>query len=362
MGLYDTTVMLQTVKKIYPVALFFKNRYFPTSAGDIFPTNEVLIEYKEGNKKMAPFVIPRKGGIIVEREGYTAERYAPPLIAPERPLTIDDLNKKGFGENIYSSKTPQQRQAEILGNDLAELGELIDRREEWMCREVLTTGEVTMLHYAEKYGVGEPEEKVLRFFRDDFDNEYIPEVDWDSATDTPTPYQDMCAMVGMLTKAGCKAADAVFSADAWEYFIQDSEVKEVLNNRRIEMGMINPVETPDGVAHMGQIIFRGKKIDIFVYDEEFENDNGEMEAFLPSGTVIVTAPGMGRTLYGAITQLEKDEVFHTYEAAKVPLHIADQKSGVRSVRLSSAPVTIPNDRRAWVVAQVLNNDELEVRD
>lgn len=351
MGLYDTTVMLHTVRKMYAVALFFRNRYFPTDEkADIFPTDEVLIEYKEGSRKMAPFVIPRKGGINMEREGYTAERYAPPLVAPQRPLSIDDLRKKGFGEDVYSQRTPEQRQAEILGEDLADLGEMIDRREEWMCREILTTGEVIMKHYAEKYGVGTPEEKVLRFYQDTFDNEYTPSVDWGS--NGATPYKDVSAMIKMLSKAGCRAADLVMSSDAWEEFITDEEVQKILNNRRIEMGMINPVETPDGVSHMGQISIRGKKLDIFVYDEEVENDDGEMEGFMPTGTVIVTAPGMGRMLYGAISQLEDDKTFHTYLGMKVPKYLADDHSNVREIRLSSAPVPVPNDRKAWAVAKV----------
>lgn len=353
MGLYDTTVMMRALKKMYPVACFFRNRYFPTAPDDVFPTNEVLIEYMEGKRKMAPFVIPRKGGIAVEREGYTAQRYAPPLVAPERPLTIDDLNKKGFGENIYSNKSPEQRQAEILGRDLADLGEMIDRREEWMCREILITGQVIMKHYAEKYGVGEPIEKILRFYSDKFDNEFTPTRDWDE--EGATPFEDVASMVQMLIKAGCPVKDLILSYDAWEKFLMDDKTQKILNNRRIEMGVIEPVETPDGVAYMGQLVIHGKKLEIFVYEEDFENDEGQTESFLPSGTVIVTAPGMGKMLYGAITQLEPDGTFHTYAETKVPFYIADQHNNTRTIRESSAPVPVPVDRRSWAVANVFSN-------
>lgn len=353
MALYDTTVMLKTVSKMYPVACFFRNRYFPTAPDDIFPTNEVLIEYREGTRKMAPFVIPRKGGIAVTREGYSAKRYAPPLIAPEMPLTIDDLNKKGFGEGIYSNKSPEQRQAEILGSDLADLGERIDRREEWMCREILVSGQVIMKHYAETYGKGIPEEKILRFYSSTFDNKFTPEVDWDE--EGATPFRDTSCMVQMLIKAGLPIKDLIFSYDAWERFILDDETQKVLNNRRIEAGMIEPVETPDGVSHMGQIVLHGKKVDIFVYEEQFENDEGELESFLPAGTVIATAPGMGRMLYGSITQLENDEQFYTYTGTKIPYYVSDKHNGVRTLRVSSAPVPVPTDRRAWAVASVFSD-------
>lgn len=351
MSIYDTPVLLRTVRKIHPVVTFFKNRYFPTGAGDVFPTTEVLIEYKEGKRKLAPFVIPRKGGITMEREGYTASRYTPPYIAPQRPLTIDDLNKKGFGESLYSNMTPQQRQAQVLGEDLADLSEMIDRREEWMCKELLTSGEVVMKHYSDRYGVGVPEEKVLRFYNENFDNEYTVANTWDDANSTI--YDDLDAMVAMLTRNGNPASDLCMDAAAWKEFIKDSEIKEMLNNRRIEMGMINPVETPDGVAHMGQIIVRGKKLDIFVYDEMYEDEEGEMQCFMPYGTILITAPGMGRMLYGAITQIEQDGEFHTYDGSKVPKYFSDSKNEVRELRVASAPVPVPNDRKGWVVSKVL---------
>ena len=255
-----------------------------------------------------------------------------------------------FGEGIYSNKSPEQRQAEILGSDLADLGERVDRREEWMCREILMSGQVVMKHYAEKYGEGTPEEKILRFYSSTFDNQFTPANDWDDPS--ATPYSDVSSMVQMLIQAGCPVKDLVFSYDAWEKFLLDETTQKILNNRSIESGLIEPVE--DGIAYMGQMVIHGKKLDIFVYEEQYENDNGEIESFLPSGTVIVTAPGMGKMLYGSIIQLENDEQFHTYAASKVPFYVANKHNGVRTIRISSAPVPVPTDRRGWSVASVFS--------
>ncbi len=353
MSIYDTRVLIKTAKKIYPVMSWFKKRYFPTTDKDIFPTKKVLIEYKEGSRKMAPFVIPRKGGITMDREGYIAKEFEPPYIAPQRPLTIDDLNNKGFGEDLYSDMTPEQRQAQVLGEDLADLSAMIDRREEWMCGEVIFTGQVIMKHYAEKYGVGEPVEKVLRYFDTTFQNVYSPSVLWDGAN--PDIYADLDAMVSVLTSAGCAATDLNMAADVYAKFIGNAGIQKLLDNRTINIGNITPIETPDGVAHVGSIIVRGKKLDIFVYDETYENENGQMVPFMPAGKVFISAPGMGRTLYGAITQIEQeDNQFHTYRGTKIPKYLADAKNEVRELRVASAPIPVPNDKRGWVVADVLS--------
>jgi hypothetical protein len=355
MPIYDTRSLIKTAKKIYPVLNWFRNRYFPTSDQDMFPTSKVLIEYKEGSRKMAPFVIPRKGGITMDREGYTAQEYQPPFIAPQRPLTIDDLNKKGFGEDLYSEMTPEQRQAQVLGEDLADLSAMIDRREEWMCGEVIFTGEVIMKHYAEAYGKGEPVEKVLRYYdtAEGFQNIYTPSVLWDAAG--PKIYNDLDAMVSVLTSAGCQVTDLNMASDVYSVFINDPGVQKLLDNRSMNIGNITPVETPDGVAHVGNIVVRGKKLDIFVYDETYEDESGNIVPFMPSGKLFLAAHGMGRLLYGAITQIEQeDNQFHTYRGKRIPKYLTDAKNEVREIRVSSAPVPVPNDKRGWVVADVLN--------
>ena len=107
--------LLRSVQQLLPVSTFLRDRYFPTNAAtDIFSTTDVLVEYKDGSKKLAPFVAPRKGGVAILRNGYTMERYTPPFVAPKRALTIDDLTRRGFGEALYSQLTPEQRQQVLL--------------------------------------------------------------------------------------------------------------------------------------------------------------------------------------------------------------------------------------------------------
>lgn len=140
---YDTHTLLMAVQQLTPAATFLRDRYFPTNdASDIFATDDVLVEFRDGSKKLAPFVAPRKGGVTVLRAGYNMERYTPPFVAPRRVLTLDELRKRGFGEALYSQLTPEQRQQTLILRDADELGELITNREEAMAAET------TLLRYA----------------------------------------------------------------------------------------------------------------------------------------------------------------------------------------------------------------------
>lgn len=54
---YDTHTLLMAVQQLTPAATFLRDRYFPTNdATDIFATDDVLVEFRDGSKKLAPFV------------------------------------------------------------------------------------------------------------------------------------------------------------------------------------------------------------------------------------------------------------------------------------------------------------------
>ena len=112
---FDTHTLLASVQLLPPLHTFLLDRYFPTNeASDIFSTDDVLVEYKKGNKMASPFVAPRKGGITILRDGYTMKQFTPSYIAPKRPLTLDELKKRRFGEALYRNLTPAQRQGAII--------------------------------------------------------------------------------------------------------------------------------------------------------------------------------------------------------------------------------------------------------
>ena len=70
LNFFDTYVLMAITEEIVPKASFFKDRYFPTGAGDIFKSDKVLTEYKKGDRRMAAFVSDRAGDIPVDRSGY----------------------------------------------------------------------------------------------------------------------------------------------------------------------------------------------------------------------------------------------------------------------------------------------------
>ena len=169
LNFFDTYTLMAVQKRIVPKQTFFRDRYFPTEEGDIFSSNKVLTEYMDGDRKMAAFVAPRVGAIPMERMGYEIHEFEPASIGVSRPLTSDDLTKRGFGEAIYANSTPAQRAAKLVQNDLADMDGRITRTEEWMCAQTMLDNGCVMQEMLDNVTKGEakvdrdPEHPALTF-------------------------------------------------------------------------------------------------------------------------------------------------------------------------------------------------------
>ena len=351
-NIFDTHHLLMAVEQLTPAPSFLLNRYFPTNAAtDVFATDDVLVEYKDGSKKLAPFVAPRKGGVTILRNGYTMERYTPPFVAPKRSLSIDDLNKKGFGEALYSQLTPDQRQNVLLMKDASELGDLITRREEAMAAEVMLTGGCVMKHIADDADAGD--EMEIRFYTGDINpSSYTPAVKWNEAD--ADIIGDLDQMIQMLVRKGLRASELVCSPDVADTIIGNAKIKELLDIKNYNVGEVNPVEMPAGAAIVAKLNVRGRIISIISYDETYTDDAGADHLFIPSGKCVMTAPAAGRTLYGAVSQVEQgDGAFHTYTGKRVPKYISNAEGNTRSLTISSRPLPMPNAKGSFISAEVL---------
>lgn len=353
-NIYQTKTMLAAVEQMEPVHSFLLNRYFTTGAADIFPTDEVLVEYKNGGQhKMAPIVVNGHDGITVNRKGYKSFRMEPPMVAPKRPLTADDLNKKGFGENVFSAKTPAQRQADLLAQDLMELDEMITNREEFIAAKCMFENGYTLKQWADEYGTdGKSQDYVMKFYSEGANPAiYTPGALWDATGSDKMA--DLLMMVQMLTRAGNKATDVLLGAEAADAIMADTVIQKLLDLNNYDAGQIAPKLMADGAALLGILNVRGHRLNLITYDGQYEDETtGEMTPYIPAKSICVTAPGAGRALYGCVTQTEQaDGEFHSYMGRRVPRYWSDKQG--REIRVASKPLLIPKTKNPFITAAVL---------
>lgn len=354
----ETVTLVNTIKKMYPVITFFKDRYFPD--GRAYYSEKALIEIKEKGKKIAPFVVPVVDGIPVVREGYRTDMIDAPYIIPKATITAKDLEMKAFGESPESGRTPEARENEVEAELLVDMREATYRRHELMCTEIITSGKVDIKQYASAEDAAAGKNFVpaqLTYFGKSgvFENRYVFSGDFTKMTASER-IQEFYRMARILRKRGVKATDIVMTSDVSMLLFSDEEFLEFYNKLDAKTGDINAVETPEGVVHNGTINVNGTVFQIFTYDESFEDLDGEEKEFLPEGTIALLKPGLGTTVYAQVTFV-KDGKFRSFAEKIVPRVVSSEKNNAVEVQMYSRPVPYPMDVEGWLVANIYDHTD-----
>lgn len=345
-SIYDTRTMMQAIDKMPPVKTFLRDTFF--SAINTFVTEKIDVDFRKGKRKMAPFVARTKGGITMDRQGFRTDTYITPYIAPQRALTKNDLEGRMMGENIYSTRTPAQRAQELLAKDLVELDDMIIRREEWMCRELLLNGKVTIKGWVDKVGGTDYVEDEVDYNLTN--KETLVGADaWSEATSDK--YGDLKAKrLEIIQATGVNPNICVMAGNVVDLFINDANVQKMLDIRNFTLGAVAPRVQANGVTYIGTLA--GLGLEIYAYDEWFVDDDGNEYAMIPDDYLIIGRSDLGSREYGAVTQIEADEEFHTYEGTRVPKVWADRNHDQKMIRVASRPLPKPEDVDSWFVLKV----------
>lgn len=346
-SIYDPRTMGKVISRMAPVRTFFKSTFFRNV--ETFVTETVDVDYKKGNRKLAPFVHRRIGGKTVPNTGYETKIYTPPLIAPDKVTSVDNLLKRQAGENPFSGRTPAERAVVKMAADFHELDEMITRREEWMCAQVIFTGSIPV--------IGEGIEETISF--DFTNNETITTAakKWNNAGSDPIA--DLKRWRKIVQKNGFVNCDiCIMADDVAEAFVNHEKVRKLLDTKGYDLATIKPRELPNGVTYVGTI--HGEGLDIYTYSEWFLDDwtdpsAPEQKPLVPDGELALLSTAAEYSMYyGATTLIDKKtEEFYTVEGARVPDSWAERKPARRFLQLNSNPLPVPHEVDSWFVAKVL---------
>lgn len=348
MNLLTTHEMLAGMEAVGRPGTFLKDTFFPGEK--TFVTESVLFDVKKGRRKMAPVVAPRVGGITMDRQAFETKQITAPRVAPQRPMTLDDLAMRGFGEQINSRKTPAQRQVELTASDLQELDDAITRREEWMASQALFTGKVIL-----KGRVSDSDE---RFIEQEVDYGFTNTKTLSGTSKWGGADSDIIGDVRawrleVLKATGVAPDTLILGEAAVTAYLADENLQKVLDNRRMNMMDITPRLVDDAITFLGTL--PGLGVEIYSYDEWYVDDEGVEQSFVPSNAALLAKAGVGSFAYGAVTQMEDDtKRFETTEGRVVPKRWNDVGNDTMMLRLTSRPVPMPKDVDGWFVATVVD--------
>lgn len=336
------------IEKNMPISTAVRDLVFPKV--ETFDTAEVELDYRKGAYLIAPYVAPYVNGIIMERQGYTTKKYEPPTIAPKRILNPKILQKTIPGEVVHSNMSPEDRQEYYIKRDMLELDGSISRREEQMVCELLTTGKIIVKGYFDE-SLSKYEENVIDY---GFLNKEVLSdgAAWDQGTSQK--YKDLQRGVDAVRQAGYNPENIILGQDAWELLRDDADFIKKLDTRRLDLGSILPevkLQNGTGFVYVGTLTELG--VNLWVYYAYYKDYDGTVKKFIPEDHVVILPSEVGDIAYGAITYIEDDENYHTYEGARIPRTLINKQNNVKEMMLSSKPIPRPFDVDSWYVLDVL---------
>lgn len=346
-SIYQPRTMGRIVEKLPPVHTFFRSTFFRNE--ETFATKSVDVDFVKGSRKVAPFVHRTIGGKTVPNTGYQTKTYTPPLVAPDKVTTADQLMARLPGESITSGRTPAERATLKLARDLIELRDMIARREELMCAQTLFTGKIPII------GEGLNEEIDFEFTNKEVISTAAKK--WTGAS--AAPLADIRRWHKTVQQKGFVNCDiCVMADDVVDTFVGNEDVQKMLDTKNYNLAVIQPKQLPNGVTYVGTIHELG--MDIYTYNEWYLDDwtnpdAPEEKPMVPDGTLALLSSTANYSMYyGAITLADpRTESFRTVEGKYVPDSWITRRPAKRTLQLSSAPLCVPHDVESWFVAKVL---------
>lgn len=338
-NLFEPRTMLKFSERMPKATTFLRDKFFANK--EFSSTANVDVDIKIGGLKVAPYVSEKIGGKVVENSGFATKSFAPPLVSPLKVTTAADIQKRSMGENIYSSRTPDERGAEKLVKDMQDLDEMITRREEVMCAQAIFEGEIEVK--------GDGIDHVITFGHKN--RETLSGTDlWN--TSTSKKLDDLKRWRRIVQQTGFVNTDSVImAANVADELLKDKEIKELLNIRNVSIGQIAINELPQGATYLGYLAEVGH---LYSYNAHYFDENSkESKPIVPAGSLALLSSETDFTMaYAAITII-KDDDFNTYESERVPNSWTEKNPDRKIVQLSSKPLPIPKEINGWFVAKVL---------
>ena len=339
----DTFTLMQAMDRMKQPSSFLVDTFFPVVPATAV-TSKIAVEYRKGARKLAPFVIPGGNGVNTSRLGSKIDFYEPPMMGPRRVLGVDELMQRTFGEDIYSTKTPEQRANEILARDLVDLQNMVVNRKNKMAADILLTGQCQIDGYGADGKVTKTD--VLKF--EDWTQKLEPTTKWDQAN--ADIYGDLAEMSNSIQEnAGIVPDVAICGKNIMNYILGNEAIMKYIaipNANNLSMMSFQPRLRAPQIMYIGTIM--SLNLELYSYMETYVDENGQVQSFIGDDDVIIGVTGRGKQLHGAVTLVEGNS-FKTYVGNYVPAYRANENDNTVSLAMYCRCVLAPETVDDWAV-------------
>lgn len=255
---------------------------------------------------------------------YTNKQFIPPIHKEAVEINAFDLIKRMPGATPFESPDFRGNVITRIFDGIVKVDAKIKRAMELMSSQVLQSGVITLIDSAgdTKYAL-DFQPKATHF----------PTASpvWDGSS--PTIAADIDSLAEIIRGDGLVDADQLLmGAATFEAFVKDSDIKARLDNRRINMGTIAPMEMRGkGGRFRGWIEIGNYTYEIWTYPGRYDHPStGVSTQFLEADKCIVRAStGRMDMTFGAIPNIGRElGVTGTALLPELPSRISGSENGI----------------------------------
>lgn len=250
---------------------FFHKR--PPSAGETFE-----LHIKTRNITMLPAITNHAAGTMRKGDTIAAGLVKAPRFRPKRAFMAAQRFAQPAGANPYSPL--EDALARAIAEDMDSHREELDMTLEVMCQQAMVLGRLTLYDIVEG---NKPVPQVTVDFRRPSSHSVVLSGGalWSaSGSDLQGQVEDWNTRIQEET--GCGASDLLLGKNAWKFFRKHADVKEDLDNRRIEIGGFSPK-----VGRKIKGTWNG--LTIWLVTGEYADLDGSVKPYLDSDCALLVA-------------------------------------------------------------------------
>ena len=262
------------LEQTFPAKLGLDKLVFGNAVETTYDTEKISIDVFDGTRGAAKYTARGAKGQTVGLEGWDTIVVNPPLIDERFTLSAQDLKLRNFGEGNVNAPAGNKLQT-IINRQLTRIKNRKQMTYNKQIKELITTGKVTIVEYDDK-GVAKASREVN--FGMPATHIYTVGASWAVAgTDI---WADMRTADELIIKdSGLTPDRAIVGKNTIVNMLNNTQIKSMLDNRRIEFGNTFKNTRADGLIYWG--VLDGKEIYEFQDFDESGNSIIPVNAYIP---------------------------------------------------------------------------------
>ena len=298
-----TRRMIEAYRQLGMPTMFFTGM-FQTPMINMHTSEEVEVDIVRADEDISIVVTDISSGYRYNSDDiYTNKSFKPPVHREAAPINAFDLLQRRPGEDPFMAPDFQANATVKAFNLILKIENKIRRSIELQAAQVLQTGTATL---TDMNGTAL------------FEINYSPKAShfptasnpWGAANDDPLG--DLDRLGEVIRNDGLSDPDQVtMGSRAYERFIQNAQVSERLDNRRIDMARIVPMDRMgNGGSFRGTIEIGNYRYEIWTYGGRYkqpESPRAKVQYLDPSKVVMRASDGRLDGTFGAIPRIVPPE-------------------------------------------------------